>query len=71
MDRWNPQGMKRSNLAWALSKPEIVEKHRRMDSCMLCCRGGVNEAGLCEVCTALLSNQDSDTVERYRRGAGP
>jgi hypothetical protein len=71
MERVNPEGIVREDLAWALNQRGLVFTARRMNTCLVCRRRGVDESGLCNVCTATLSEQEQDLVEKWRRGTGP
>jgi hypothetical protein len=70
-DRLNSEGIRRDHLAWALTQTSIVQKARKMNSCLLCRRIGVNEAGLCQVCFALLNDEEIRTASRWLSGEGP
>jgi len=70
-DRLNSEGIRRDQLAWALKQRNIVSKARKINSCLLCRRIGVNEAGLCEVCFALLTDDEFKTASRWISGEGP
>lgn len=72
MERLNSEGIVRDQLGWALRQRRLVMTARRFDSCLLCRNSGVNEAGLCDVCTALLDDPaEQALVDRWRMGAGP
>ena len=71
MNRMNSEGVPRSDLLWALGRVEMVAKARNRDRCLLCSNGSVNEAGLCEPCVALLDDDETKLVERWRAGVGP
>jgi hypothetical protein len=71
MARLNPEGIPRHHLLLALKDVKQVRDARRINSCLLCRRIGVNEAGLCEVCMALLSPEEIELAERWLRGVGP
>ncbi len=71
MDRLNSEGIKRDQLLWTLNQRALVYAARRWKSCLLCKQGPVNEAGLCDVCTVLLSEQERHVVERWMAGVGP
>ena len=71
MDRLNPEGVPRSHLLFTLKDLKKVMVARRFDKCLLCCRGGVNEAGLCQVCWALLDEAELKQGERWLAGVGP
>lgn len=71
MDRVNSEGIKRDALEWVLTRRDLVMRARRINSCLLCCQGPVHEAGLCYVCSVLLSEKEQVLVERWMSGAGP
>ena len=71
MDRVNSEGLQRHELAWALTRRDLVFRARRAGSCMLCCQGPVHEAGLCDVCTVMLTEVEQRLVERWMAGVGP
>jgi len=72
IERWNSEGIARHLLAVTLRTPREVTRARRIDSCLLCRRGGVNQAGLCEICTALVQDpEELELIQRWQRGEGP
>lgn len=71
MDRVNSQGVPVEQLAWVLTQRKLVLQARKRDRCLLCCCAQVNEAGLCEVCTALLPDHELRLAERWMAGTGP
>lgn len=71
MRRLNSEGIRREDLANALRDRRQVHEARRIDSCLLCRRPDVNEAGLCEVCYVLLSSEEADLAEAWLRGTAP
>jgi len=71
MERWNSEGIRRDDLSWALSSKHIVPNYRKIDSCMLCRAKGVNEAGLCQICYAMLEPPELQLAERWMNGQGP
>ncbi|MFI5385684.1 MAG: hypothetical protein ACHQ50_06135 [Fimbriimonadales bacterium] len=71
MVRLNSEGIRRDELGWALTQHRIVKAARKINSCLLCRRIGVNEAGLCDVCSATLTDQEAALLELWRRGTGP
>ncbi|MBS1705614.1 MAG: hypothetical protein JST40_07045 [Armatimonadetes bacterium] len=71
MSRWNSEGLRLDQLSWALSRPDIVREYRKLDKCMLCMRPGVNAAGLCDICLAIISPEMRDLAEKWLRGIGP
>lgn len=71
MERLNSEGIRRQDLLWALGQVKVVMTARRIDSCLLCRRRGVDESGLCNVCGSALSDEEQSLVESWRRGTGP
>ncbi len=71
MDRLNPEGIPRDRLFIALKNRKTVSGARRRGSCLLCRRHGVNEAGLCDVCYAILTPEEAELAEMWLRGQGP
>ena len=72
MERLNPEGIPRDDLRYALTQRRFVMSARRMNSCMLCKRIGVNETGLCEVCYGLLDDpEELRLANRWLTGEGP
>lgn len=55
----------------ALRDRRKVMAARRIDSCLLCRRGGVNDAGLCEVCYGMLDGEELRLAGRWLSGEGP
>jgi len=69
IDRWNSEGIPREDLKVTLKTPRLVRFAKRIDSCLLCRRPHVNEAGLCEVCTALVYDaEELQLINAYRTG---
>jgi hypothetical protein len=69
IERWNSEGIPRDQLVVALRTPRIVRFARRINSCLLCRRKSVNEAGICEVCTAnILDAEELRLIGEYRTG---
>jgi len=71
VDRLNSEGIRRSELKWALTQRRIVLTARRIDACLLCRRNRVNEAGLCDICHATLTDEELVAEEKWLRGTGP
>ncbi len=71
MERLNSEGIPRERLPIALKNSRTVGVARRINSCMLCKRRGVNEAGLCDVCYALLNDNELKLANRWMTGEGP
>jgi hypothetical protein len=69
--RFNSEGIPRDQLGWALAQPKFVLNARKINACLLCRRNHVNEAGLCEVCWALLSDEELALATRWTSGAMP
>lgn len=71
MERQNPEGIQRSELLYCLSNKKIVFFARETDSCMLCCRPNVNEAGLCRWCYSSLDTPEIQVAVKWMSGVGP
>lgn len=71
MERSNSEGILHSELGFALRNRRMVTVARRINSCLLCRRHGVNEAGLCDVCYALLDEEMIVLAGRWLSGLGP
>lgn len=71
MDRVNSQGIPRKQLTWVLTQPRHVKKAIRENACLLCRSNGVNEAGLCDMCYALLTDEELRLAEKWLGGVGP
>lgn len=71
MDRVNAQGIPRQQLEWTLKQRRHVNKACREDACLLCRASGVNEAGVCDTCYALLNDKELTIAERWLSGIGP
>lgn len=71
MDRLNSEGIPRSLLAVALKDRRQVTQAKRTDTCMLCRRHRVNDAGLCDVCYSSLDGEDFRLAARWLSGVGP
>ena len=71
MERLNSEGIRRQDLPLALRDRRTVQIARRINSCLLCRRIGVNESGLCEVCYGLLDGDEQRLAERWLSGIGP
>ncbi len=69
--RLNPEGIPRNQLMYALGNREMVAFRRKMDSCFLCCRPDVNEAGLCRYCYSALDTPEIQAAVRWTSGVGP
>ncbi len=69
--RLNPEGIPRDQLRYALSQRRFVMTARRIDACLLCRNPRVNESGLCEVCYALLTDEELRLASRWLSGEGP
>ena len=70
-DRLNSEGIRRDELRWVLTQRRFVITARRINSCLLCRRNGVNEAGLCQVCFTLLDDEESRLANKWTSGEGP
>lgn len=71
MDRLNPEGIPRDQLIFTLKQPRRVRDARRIDACLLCRRSRVNEAGICEVCYAMLDGEELQLVNRWMSIGSP
>lgn len=70
-DRLNSEGLRRDQLKFALGQRRFVMTARRLNQCLLCKRDGVNEAGLCNVCYALIDDEETRLANRWLTGEGP
>lgn len=71
MERLNSEGIPRSQLLYALGNRKYVENARKTDSCLLCCRPDVNEAGLCRWCHSSLDTPEIQAALKWTSGVGP
>ncbi|RYG38897.1 hypothetical protein EON81_02405 [bacterium] len=71
MERLNSEGIRQDELLYALKTRRTVQTARRIDSCLLCRRHYVNEAGLCDICYAQLEGEEAKLAERWLSGIGP
>lgn len=71
MDRLNSEGIRRGELPFVLRQTDRVRTARRIDSCLLCRRKRVNEAGLCDVCFSQLEGEEMRLANRWLTGEGP
>lgn len=71
MDRLNGEGILLRLLPVALQDRKQVMTARKINSCLLCRRQGVNEAGLCDVCYAMLDGEELRLALRWLSGVGP
>ena len=71
MERLNSEGIPRDQLLHALKDRRMVLMARKLNSCLLCRRNSVNEAGLCNVCWALLNDEELKQGTRWVAGVGP
>lgn len=69
--RWNTIGLPREDLLWALGERRIIKKALEEGACLLCKGTPVNEAALCDICWALLSEQELIVATKWVRGDGP
>lgn len=67
--RYNSEGIPRDELVWALTQRRLVREARKIDSCLLCRRDGVNEAALCPICWAILDEIELTAATRWTSGA--
>ena len=71
VDRLNPEGIPRDQLLFVMSQSRRVREARRIDACLLCRRGNVNEAALCDVCYGLLDGEELRVATRWTSGSLP
>jgi hypothetical protein len=71
VSRLNSEGIRRGDLCFALTQPKMVGDARRIGSCLLCRNGPVNEAGLCDICFSLLSDEEYRLANKWLTGEGP
>jgi len=71
VERLNSEGIPRHTLKFALRTSRIVREARRIDSCLLCRRPSVNEAGLCDVCYSALDGEELQLATRWLSGFEP
>lgn len=71
MERVNSEGIRRVDLRLALRTRRMVAEARRVDTCLLCRRHKVNEAGLCDVCYSTLEGDELELAVAWMRGVGP
>jgi hypothetical protein len=72
LDRLNTEGLAREKLMYALQhRADWVRVARRMDRCLLCCAGRVNEAGLCDLCYGQLNDAELRLAESWLAGRMP
>ena len=71
MSRIHREGVPRGDLLIALRSRSKVRVARETDTCLLCCASKVNEAGLCQMCMPLVSDEELKLVERWMTGVGP
>ena len=64
-------GIRRGELPFVLRQANLVPTARRIDSCLLCRRSRVNEAGLCDVCFSQLEGEEMRLANRWLTGEGP
>lgn len=70
-EKFNPEGLTRQQFLHALQTPALINAAIKRDRCLICCRTKVNEAGICDVCYAELSEKENELVVRWLRGAMP
>jgi hypothetical protein len=69
--RYNSEGIRREELIWTLGQARFVLNARKLDSCLLCRRNGVNEAGLCTVCWSSLDDEEYEAAKKWTSGVMP
>ncbi len=71
MERLNSEGVLRAELGLTLKDRRKVMSARKINSCLLCRRLGVNDSGLCEICYGMLDGTELKLAERWLSGQGP
>jgi hypothetical protein len=71
VERLNGEGIPRRMLSLALKDRKQVFVARKINSCLLCRRIGVNEAGLCDVCYSMLDGDELKLAVSWLQGVGP
>ena len=71
VERVNSEGIPRLDLAHYLRHRSSVIAARRIDTCMLCRRHRVNEAGLCDYCYSALDGEEARLAAAWLSGQGP
>ena len=71
MPRIHREGILRGDLLIALRTKSKVITARETDTCMLCCAKKVNDAGICQMCMPLVSDEELKVIERWMAGVGP
>ena len=71
VERFNSEGVLRSDLLLTLRTPRKVKTARSVDSCLLCRSKNVNEAALCLVCYSLLDGEELRMANRWMAGMEP
>lgn len=71
MSRIHREGVPRDDLLIALRTKSMVITARETDTCMLCCAKKVNDAGICQMCMPLVSDEELKVIERWMAGVGP
>ncbi|MEZ5163598.1 MAG: hypothetical protein R2688_07560 [Fimbriimonadaceae bacterium] len=70
-DRLNPEGVPRHQLTFFLTQARVVRSAVQRDCCLLCCDPKVNEAGLCHICFAYLTDEEYKLAEHWITGVMP
>ena len=71
VDRFNSEGILVHDLLITLKNVRSVREARRVNTCLLCRRRGVNDSGLCEVCYGMLDGEPLNVAQRWLSGQGP
>lgn len=71
VERLNPEGIPRQDLKWVLTQERLVREARKIDSCLMCKADRINEAALCQVCWALLDDDELRSAQRWTMGVAP
>lgn len=69
--RINSEGIRREELVWALGQRLLVLGARKIDSCLLCRRAGVNEAAICDYCWTTLDDSELRAASKWTIGVMP
>ncbi len=63
--RFNSESVAREDLEWALKTEDMVKRAVANDKCLLCRGSRVNSAGLCEGCSANLTDKEYEAAKRW------
>lgn len=68
MRRLNSEGIDRADLVRGLRNEDTVRRARTRNQCLLCRGKPVNAAGLCEGCSANLTNEEHEAARPWIEG---